>query len=150
MSSTEFRNACTRKSFVIVFGDSLFVYNFECNLFAFYCFYCFFAVSLLCLCSDVGHYFLQGVMLVAESLNGELVDLNNFKEHQNQEKSNDELHGLVNVLNIILVVNDLHGVNDIGGANLGVLRPYAWFTSSLRPLEFLGGLPSGCGRSQDR
>jgi len=35
-----FRNARTRKLFVIVFGDSLFVCNFECNLFAFHCFLC--------------------------------------------------------------------------------------------------------------
>jgi len=55
-------------------------------------------------------------MLVAASLNRALVDLNDFKDHQNQEKFNDEFHGLVNVLNIILVVNDLHGVNNIGGA----------------------------------
>jgi len=49
-----FRNACTRKLFVIVFSDSLFAYNFECNLFAFYCFYCLFAVSLRCNCSAYG------------------------------------------------------------------------------------------------
>jgi len=32
-----FRNACTRKLFVIVFGDLLFV-NLECSLFVFYWF----------------------------------------------------------------------------------------------------------------
>jgi len=46
-----FRSACTRRLFEIVFGDSLFVYNFECDLFAFYCFYCLFAVALYCNCS---------------------------------------------------------------------------------------------------
>jgi len=79
-----FRNACTRKLLVIVFGDSLFV-NFECSLFAFYWFLlffcCFTSLQLLSLCSDVGHHFLQGVMLVAASLNRALVHLNHLKDH---------------------------------------------------------------------
>jgi len=72
------------KLFVIVFGDLLFV-NFECSLFAFYWFLlsfcCFTSLQLLGLCSDVGHHFLQGVMLVAASLNRALVHLNNLKDH---------------------------------------------------------------------
>jgi len=106
---------------------------------------CFTSLQLLCLRSDVGHHFLQGMMLVAASLNRALVDLNHLKYHQNQELSNDELHDLVDILNIFLVVNDLYGVNHIGGAaghfgrfapHLRVLRPCTWFTSSFRPSEF--------------
>jgi len=82
-----FRNACTRKLFVIVFGDLLFV-NFECSLFAFYWFLlsccCSTSLQLLGLCSDVGHHCLQGMMLVAASLNRALVDPNNLKDHYNQ------------------------------------------------------------------
>jgi len=87
-------------------------------------------------------------MLVAASLNRALLDFNDFKDHQSQEKSNDEFHGLVNILDIILVVNDLHGVNNIGGAagHFGVLRPYTCFTNTLRPSESVGRLSSGCGR----
>jgi len=74
-------------------------------------------------------------MLVAASLDRALVNPNDFKDHQNQKWSNDEFNGLVNILENILVVNDLHGVNNVGGAtghlgrfaaHLGVLRPYSW------------------------
>jgi len=67
------------------FGDTLFVYNFKCNFFAIYWFYCATLLQLICLCSDVSHYFLQGVMLIAASLNRALVDFNDITDHQNQE-----------------------------------------------------------------
>jgi len=54
-----FRNACTRKLFVIVFGDSLFVYNFGMQ---------FIRLLLFLLSFCWGHHFLQGMMLVAASL----------------------------------------------------------------------------------
>jgi len=80
-----FRNACTRKLFVIVFGDSLFVYDFEVQfirLLLFLLSFCgFTSLYLLGLCSDVGHHFLQGVMLVAASLNRALIHLNHLKDH---------------------------------------------------------------------
>jgi len=81
-----FRNACTRQFLEIVF-DLLFV-NLECSLFAFYWFLlsfcCFTSLQLLGLCSDVGRHFLQGMMLVAASLNRALVDPNTLKDHYNQ------------------------------------------------------------------
>jgi len=46
---------------------------------------CFTSLYLLGLCSNVSHHFLQGMMLVAASLNRALVDLYNLKEHYNQE-----------------------------------------------------------------
>jgi len=42
---------------------------------------CFTSLHLLGLCSDVGHHILQGVMLVAASLNKALVHLNHLKGH---------------------------------------------------------------------
>jgi len=62
----------------------------ECNLFIIILlfllsFCCFTSLYLLGLCSNVGHHFLQGMMLVAASLNRALVDLYNLKDHYNQE-----------------------------------------------------------------
>jgi len=54
----------------------------------------------------------------------------------------------VDILSIVLVVNDLYGVNHIGGAaghfgrfaaHLGVLRPDTWFTSFFVLQDFLAG-----------
>jgi len=69
----------------------------ECNLFIIICivsivflllllsFCCFTSLYLFGLCSNVGHHFLQGMMLVAASLNRALLDLYNLKDHYNQE-----------------------------------------------------------------
>jgi len=58
-----FRNACTRKLFVIVLVDSLLsvILNAIYSLsIVFMVFSCFTFLELLCLCSDVGHDFVQG------------------------------------------------------------------------------------------
>jgi len=86
--SLAFRNACTRNLFVIVLAiHFLFVIlnAIYSHFIGFVVFFCVTLLQLLCLCSDVSHYFLQGVMLVAASLNRELIDLNDFKYHQNLE-----------------------------------------------------------------
>jgi len=73
-----FRNACTRKLFVIVLAIHFLFAILNAINSPFIGFF-FTLLQLLCLCSDVGHYFLQGVMLVVASLNRALGDLNDLQ-----------------------------------------------------------------------
>jgi len=78
-----FRNACIRKLFVNVLAI-YFSLTLNEVYWPFIGFFCLFVVLLHLLCSDVGHHFLQDLMLVAASLNRALVHLNNLKDHYNQ------------------------------------------------------------------